>query len=237
MADEQKIFDDEEQLEGNHIQPDANDSDDEDKEPSYNNKMYYSVENNYSSGMLEDIYNPEEHYNKIQMTESLSAAVDSMIEANPKYTYLRSIDVSKATNGDKIYLIKQADEPILRPTKKNENIEVKVLCTIVDRVGEDYFLSDDNDNSYIVKKSDIRPVDEYINKLKSSDISFIYVNVKKFMSNINNEIEYFDIFSTYFRLHEKVLYCSLSFNEQQILLKELEKATGILGKKNIIPLW
>jgi hypothetical protein len=98
-----------------------------------------------------------------------------------------------------------------------------------------------NDDIVTVKRSEIKPVDEYVNRLKAHDISNLYVFIRKNMKdNLFGEMEFFYIFSDYFKLNERTLYTSLPSKIQGDLLTLLRKKLGpsIFSKYgSSSPLW
>ena len=200
---------------------------------SNNNKMYYTAERGYSTNRLEDVYRPEDHYENQRMRVELVVAFDKLIDANPQYLYLRSIDITKVKAGDDIYV--DIDTSSYNVLPKPTNF---VFCKILSRNKATYEVIDESTGKkYNADVSHLKSIDEYISRLKATDIAFIYVNIRKYMTTINSEVDYFDVFSTYFRINEKILYNSLPEKVQNTLLVELDVKTGVFEKKDINPMW
>ncbi len=207
--------------------------DDIEDEDKHSNKMYYSVERDYEKSKLSDIYDPETSYEKKSMMNDLSIAFDKVLITHPSFGNLRSIDINKALPGDEIYYV---EKPFLKGQTK-VYMEIKQLCRIISVEDDKYKLLNDKGEEIETTIADIKPVDEIINKLKSDEMRNLYVIVRKNMPKIGSEMEYFDIFSSYFRIHEKVLYDSLPESIHNKLLTELNAKTNVFSKKNIIPMW
>lgn len=224
---------------------------------THDTKMYYTVENEYAGNRLEDIYNPEDNYTSLKLRKNLSTAFDILVKNHDQYAFLRSIDVDKVQPGDSIYVVfgKTESETVFETRTgkyggdygimdygddmeaENEPKTQCKICKIVDCDDELYVVQEESGRMHIADNRWIKPIDECLNKLKSSDIAFIYVNMRKYTKDVTSDIEFFDVFQTYFRINEKILYQSLPFNVQCVLLEALNKATGCFAKKNITPMW
>lgn len=150
--------------------------------------------------------------------EDLLESFDKFLNSHEEYSYLRSIDLNKIKVGDSIAMINQCGF-------------VKLEYDFEDKKGNLLVSSDGVITA--ASRSCIKPLDEYINELRFVDISLLYTEVMKGMSNKHVDcIEYFYVFSEYFRINEKILYNSLPVEEKEQLLDSLNKRTGILKRKN-----
>ncbi len=239
--------------------PMASDSEEPEEGSTHDTKMYYSVEDDYANGRLDDIYNPENHYTLTKLRNSLVSAFDVLIANHPQYSFLRSIDVRKVIPGDSIYVVfGKTESEVNFETRTGkyggdygimdygDDLELELepksqckICKIIDcdSDGEMYIIQDESGRMFVTNSNWIKPIDECLNKLKSSDIAFIYVNMRKYTKGVTSDIEFFDVFQTYFRINEKILYAALPFTVQCVLLNALNKATGVFKKKNINPMW
>jgi len=129
--------------------------------------------------------------------------------------------------------------------RKNVGDQVKVVnqkgTGKINDVDVGVYKIDFNGDIVTAKRTQIKPIDEYINKLKITDISLLYTFIRSNMKdNLFGEIEYFYIFSEYFKINEKTLYSSLPIKIQSTLLSALKNklGPGIFKKNgNAKPMW
>jgi hypothetical protein len=71
------------------------------------------------------------------------------------------------------------------------------------------------------------------NKLKKSDINDVYGYISDEMGAKFSRIDLFSELCVYFDINPTKFYSSLSNVYKEDLIQELDKKTGVLGKKNI----
>lgn len=71
------------------------------------------------------------------------------------------------------------------------------------------------------------------NKLKKSDINDVYGYISDEMASKFSRIDLFSELCVYFDINPTKFYSSLSNVYKEDLIQELDKKTGVLGKKNI----
>lgn len=170
----------------------------------------FSVESEYSSLYLENNYEPERYNRLNNILKDITISFDKFLDTHEKYAYLRSIDVDKVGKNDRVYL-------------------TDMQCTgIIMQIDGETIVVNVNGQPVSVTKTGIKPVDEYINKLKIPDISLLYTFIRERVDKkMFTEIEYFYVFSEYFKINEKTLYNALPMNIQASLVDELNKKVGI----------
>ena len=100
--------------------------------------------------------------------------------------------------------------------------------------GDDYTISVNN-QTVTVHKSGLKPVDEYINKLKISDICLLYTFIREGIDKqLYNDVEYFFVFSEYFKINEKTLYGALPMDIQAELLDELNSRMPVFKDEDSV---
>jgi hypothetical protein len=179
-------------------------------------RLNFEIDNNYQDQYLDENYEPERYNIMKNLLSGITKSFDDFLDEHKKYHYLRSIDISKVGINDRIMII----EP---------------CCTgIIINISEDTCIVQVNGSMMETSTTNIKPVDEYINKLKIADISLLYEYIRnKADSRTYDEIEYFFVFSEYFKINEKTLYNAMSTETQSILLNELNKRVGLFGKKKV----
>jgi len=179
---------------------DNNDSGSESSSPKY------SIHPTFSGAYYSDITKPEEYYTDITILNDIMSAFSKLISENTKYSYLRVIDISKIEIGDKISVLGLDDE-------------YEIL-----KIDESTIEIDFNESPLEINKANVRLIDSCLSKLKRTDISFIYTEISKIILNDHYScIEFFNIFSEYFKINEKTLYNSLPHGLQLELLDNLQK--------------
>lgn len=99
---------------------------------------------------------------------------------------------------------------------------------------EDSYIVSINGEFNLAKKTDIRPVDSMISKLKIVDISLMYVFIRnQIFKGLFDDILYFSIFSDYFKINEKTLYNAIPQDIQRKLFNDLNSKTNMVAKKRI----
>ena len=184
-----------------------------------NNQNQYSINNQYSSH-YDNNYEPERYREMSEIHLGIESGFCDFLEVHEEYSYLRSIDVNKATIGDQISCSKGTGT-IVKIIDGLYNVQIPGTIEIVE-----------------LYKEELKPVDEFINRLKIADIFSLYTHIRKSIDmQLYGEIEYFFVFSEYFKINEKTLYNALSVDIQTILMAELNKRTGIFKKKDVEPKW
>lgn len=180
----------------------------------------YSMHPTFSGAYYNDIAKPEDYYTNITILNDIMNAFSKFIEQHEKYGYLRIIDISKIKKGDKVSVVGLDDE-----------------YEILDMDGDTIIINHDGNPAHI-EKQNIRLIDDCLSKLKRTDISFIYTEVNKITNNDHYScIEFFSIFSEYFKINEKTLYSSLPRILQLELTDSLKKRLdiAIIDPENQLP--
>ncbi len=177
----------------------------------------FSVNSEYSSLYLENNYKPERYNRLNRILDGITASFDEFLDSHEKYAYLRSIDIDKVGKHDRVFV-------------------TEMQCTgIIMSINGETFTVNVNGETISIGKKGIKPVDEYINKLKIPDICLLYTFIRERIDKVFfSEIEYFHVFSEYFKINEKTLYSALPMDIQGILLDELNKSIGVFKKKKVV---
>lgn len=216
----------------------------------------FSISDKYKSSYLQDAYEAEEYHAKKNLIEGVQNALVKFIENNPQYDELRHIDISMLKVGDHIKLIPEAEEkkskkkkPVIIGEIIGEN-QYKFRISIHKKFftekyktswlwNEDDKMEENDNHKYVwVGKHCIESMNNPIVRLKAHDISFLYNGIRKYFNDLpSGEMEFFDVFTDYFKINPKICYQSLPVNIRSELIKELQERTNILDKKGRVPLW
>jgi len=185
-------------------------ADNNDNSGSESSSPKYSIHPTFSGAYYNDITRPEEYYTDITILKDIMDAFSKFTNENEKYSYLRIIDISKIRVGDKVSVLGLDEEyEILQIS--DDTIEINL-----------------NESPIEINKANIRLADNCLSKLKRTDISFMYTEINKKISNDHYScIEFFNIFSDYFKINEKTLYSSLPPKAKLELLDSLQKRLNI----------
>lgn len=190
-----------------------------DIESSSFSQEQYRANASYSASFMPESSNPEEYHFGVRMLEEIISLFILFIDEHDEYSHLRSIDISLIKPNDWVCSINHG------------------AAIVIEIIGDIVLLSK-NGEQIEEKKTDIRPMDEYISNLKFEDINKIYSFIRSKMEKISfTEIDFFSTFSEYFRIDAKMLYNALSVNIQASILTELDRKTNCLSKRNIYSLW
>lgn len=182
----------------------------------------FAVNQKYSDSYLQDRYNPEEYQQEQIINDAITTAFTSFIKAYPEYSYLRSVDINRIKVGDVVNILNYDKPANIKRFKPKSNT---VICVL-------------NGEEIEVPVSDLRTVDAFLTRLKAVDIQLLYTYIRsKVSKEIFGDIEYFSIFSEYFRINETTLYQALPVDIKQILLTELNERTGVFKSKGVRPLY
>ncbi len=196
----------------------------------------FSMHPTYRLAFCSDTSEPEQYFAQQNLLMLLISSLDSFIKTNQAYNYLRSIDINKFQNGDEIVVIdinkkRDIDNPV--PVDQSKKLYIKSFDN------KKYTVVDIDGNEYIVDMLDVRPVDEFITKIKNEHIvslyNFIYDDLK---INDCTCIDFFFIFTEYFRIDDSKLYSNLPKKHQLNLLNFLdERIENIKHKEIEIYIW
>lgn len=181
----------------------------------------FTVDSEYSKNYLGDTYEPE-YYNRLKsILGNIVESFDEFLNTHDEYSYLRSIDIDKVGVNDRVFVTDVCCTGI-------------IMQTSIDNFN---FIVNINGQMVTVEKSGIKPVDEYINKLKIPDICLLYTFIReKVDKQLFTEIEYFHVFTEYFKINEKTLYNALPRNIRGILLNALNERIGCFKKEKAVAL-
>lgn len=181
----------------------------------------YNAEPDYGEKYLQQTQNPERYNEMVALHDGIKTGFDDFLDKNEEdYGYLRSIDVGRAVAGDEIMVVGHNKPGIIKSIK-----------------GENYVVTMDGETIKTTVK-DVRPVDEYINRLKAIDTCNLYTHIREMLDvEMYSEIEYFYVFSEFFKINEKTLYHALPVDIQGKLMQELNDRTGVFKKKGFKSAW
>lgn len=181
----------------------------------------FKIDADYSSDYMRETQDPERHMSIKHMYKSLHDNFSVFIDKNEKFGFLRSIDLSLVRVGDKIGCV-------------DNNIE-----GIIINMGDDSTYEVDFNGTILKISSDIvKPLDVYVNKLKLEDICMLYESLRVMCtSGYFDEIDFFYVFSEYFKINDGKIWKSISPKTKSVLLEELNKRTNVLKNKKITSLW
>ena len=180
----------------------------------------YSIHPTFSGAYYNDITKPEDYYTNATILNDIIEAFSKFVKEHEQYGYLRIIDISKIEVGDNISVLGLEGE--------HEIAEI----------ADAYIMIKHNDALIKVSKANIRLIDDCLSKLKRTDISFIYTEINKIILNDHYScIEFFNIFSEYFKINEKTLYSSLPYKIQLELMNSLKERLNIsiIDPENQLP--
>lgn len=202
----------------------------------------FSINGGYESSYMDDTYKSEE-YNAIKtLTEEIPKALDIFLESNPEYDEVRKIDVNKLRQGDEISCIHKFFN---LDTNKDTNKDYSALILSINYpsleievISETDFDDFNNGDIKEINVNQINPNNNIIFRLKQQDIALLYMGIKKLLPDgmISGNIEYFYVFTEYFKINEKSCYESLSAKDKFDLNEELEERTGIPSSRGIMSL-
>lgn len=180
----------------------------------------FNVDANYSSNYLGNIYESESYHHLSILNDDVRQALDKMVKEMPQYDKMRKMDVEKLKSGDMVQLIREKKvvelisyEPPHAKIKVDEDVEE-------------------------VPTYNIEPAENPVIKLKAFEIREIYEGIKKHCkSRSYEEMNFFYVFSEYFKINEKVLFNSLPTKIKVILANELDESSGSMKKRGIKQMW
>lgn len=181
----------------------------------------YNAEAEYGENYLQSTQDPERYNEMVALHDGVKLGFDDFLDKNrEEYGYLRSIDVGLAIKGDEICVAGYSKPGIIK--------SIKGQMYVITMEGEDIE----------TEFKDIRPVDEYINRLKAVDTCNLYTHIRGMVDiESQSEIDYFFVFSEFFKINEKTLYYALPVEIQGKLMQELNERTGAFAKKGIRSAW
>lgn len=220
----------------------------------------FAIDSGYSESYLSENYNPEQHNVLQTILIGITSGFDSFLNQHKQdYGYLRSIDVNKVAVYDMVMATNTCHTGVVMDIKDgsvNVEIDVKDKNLYITEESKAEFTETDDPEKLMAKldgtiftisvngrledvhKSMIKPIDEYINKLKIKDISLLYSFIRDTIDKkIYSEIEYFYMFSEYFKINEKTLYNAIPLDIQVLLVDQLHKRVGVLHKKADDSVW
>jgi hypothetical protein len=176
---------------------------------SESSSLKYGMHPTYSAYHT-DIITPEDYYTNNTILNDIIDAFAKFIVDHQEYSYLRIIDIAKLEPGDEISVMGLDDN--------HKILEINGSDIIIDHHG----------NSVEINVKDIRLLDDCLNKLKRTDISLMYTEISKIILNDHYScIEFFNIFSEFFKINEKTLYSSLPYSTQMELMNSLKERLNI----------
>ena len=197
----------------------------------------FSINSAYESLYMSDTYNSEDYNSIKSLMEEIPNALDKFLEDNPDYDDIRKIDINKIKVGDAVVVTLSAyDETVDDIIDQKYNAEVTLVSDDNITVILREFIPDAKSgdvrlfsNEYAeVNRNRVSPDTNIIFKLKGQDIALIFSSIRRLLpEGIGGNIEYFYVFTEYFKINEKICYQSLSADEKYNLNDELEERTGI----------
>ncbi len=174
-----------------------------DSKPSYEPDLHFA-------GLYKDIYDPENFIidNSLQTKVMKSFNVFLNHHSDDKrYNFLRSIDLNNCLEGDLVILAESSKY-------------VKILE--IDEDYEHFVIEVTSEVKLTVKKSDLKPIDEFITRLKKDDLVYLYDFIKLRIKSVYfDEIVYFMVFSDYFKLTPITLLPVLPISTRQAIIDKL----------------
>lgn len=175
----------------------------------------FDVDSGYSSNYLKDIYESDDYFLIDEWYKKIRSILDDFIIKFPQYDRLRLIDVEKLKKGDKVNLIREK-QPAILIDYSPPIVTVEVDSQIIEV------------KSYNVEPA---PSENPIIKLKGHEIREMYCEMKNMTYTLkDDEIEYFYVFSEYFKINPKTIYNSLTSKHKMSISSELEKRTGRISR-------
>lgn len=223
---------------------DKNNSDIPDSPYHLEIEQKYNIVDKYESAYMSDTYNSEEYNSLKSLTEGIPVALDKFLECNPEYDDVRKVDINKIKVGDVVTVsMTHHYDPIYDPDEYDGSSLVQKYQSKVISIGDneitvslDEFVYDKKCHTprifpiveCSVNKNLVTQDTNCIFRLKQQDIALLYMGIKsKMPSGISGDIEYFYVFTEYFKINEKICYSSLSAADKFRLNDELEERTGI----------
>lgn len=195
----------------------------DDPEFYHESRMSYEADHRYSTGFYDDLKNPEQHNYLKNIYESIQEYLDRFIIEYPQFDSLRTMDISKLCVGDPVSISNFSD-------KKIQFVRIYTIKSLpADKLDEFVLMS--GDVEVRVNRKHIKIIDDPILRLKGHEISFIYTNFKDKI-NVDSHVDFFYVFTEYFKMNEKQVYDSLPNKIKNEILEELNERTGCLRKKN-----
>jgi hypothetical protein len=147
--------------------------------------------------------------------ENFKICLNQFIEKNPVFKSLKNKEKELLEFGDFVGIL----------NKKGHGI---CQCTF-----EEEAVIEFNNEMLMVKKSLLRPFDDYITKLNGGQLAQIYQEIQKIIKFKRSFtiVDYFSMFCDYFSTNEKDLYNSLNFSCQEDLLREISKSSQFFSRQ------
>lgn len=153
-----------------------------------------------------EIYKPEDYIADKAIQQAITKGFDNFLNKySDEYGFLRSIDVDRCIEGDCLVYVESSKH-------------VKVLE--IDEDTDEFLIEIAKDKQIKVHKTLLKPIDEFINKLKQEQICLIYKHIKARTQSIYfDEMTYFCRFIDYFKITPTLLYESIPITSRQELMR------------------
>lgn len=182
-------------------------------------EMKYDISPQYNTKHLDSNYNPERYRMISNMESCINDSISEFVLLNPELSFLNDISISTIGKGC---------------TVKDVN---EIQYQVLDKKGDILVLKNQSGKREL-NILDIRPIVDVSSKLTLENISKLYMFIRDKMDKmLFNDIDYFDIFTEYFRLNPATTYEALPINIKTELLNKLNESSHIFKDKNNPGIW
>ncbi len=177
-------------------------------------EMKYDISPQYNTKHLDSNYNPERYRMVSNMESCINDSISEFVILNPGLSFLNDISLSTICKGCNVKDVNDVQYQVL--DKKGDILVLKGAAGKKEM------------NIY-----DIRPIVDVAAKLNLESISKLYMFIRERMDKmLFNDIDYFDIFTEYFKLSPGTTYEALPINIKTELLNKLNEASHIFKEKH-----
>lgn len=185
----------------------------------------FDINQEYQDNYLKSNYESDEYHELKTMEEELDKIVTSEILALEAFASLRRMTIDDLPEGQDV--------------KVNNEKKAK----IVKRVGKtNVFVARLNDGTEIeVNITNIEPTVDPIMKLKKPQLKELYEKCYEALVKKNGGrldiVNFFYVFTEYFRVNERYLFACLEPKDHGLLMDEIKKRTDMVFNKGINPMF
>lgn len=175
----------------------------------------FDISPQYNNKHLDSNYNPERYRMISNMETCINDSIPEFVSSNPELSFLNDISMNTICVGSNV---KDVNDVPYKVIKKNGDSVV-----IENSTGKKEI------NIY-----EIRPLIDVSSKLSIESISKLYMFIRERMDKmLFSDIDYFDIFTEYFRLNPAITYEALPVSIKTELLNKLNESSHIFKDKTL----
>lgn len=173
-------------------------------------RISFVAETSYRNNYLGDIYDTEEFYFINFIKEKFIFYLKEFISTHEQYAFLKSCDMSLISEDDVVLYQKEKENYTVNYIFSNNEVLISKSPRLVDMK--------------IVDMKELAPLDKFLSKLRGQDYELLYNYLSERVNGKDNtDVEFFFVFSNYFKIGEGKLYQMIPHKFQERLKNTLKK--------------